>query len=166
MTFQNLLRKVKYKPVFNIIHKEYYLNGGYSNDEMMQIDYAYSRVFDHLSYRKQNKNNDNLQINFKLIEDEDSSGPYVDVYLYDSDSDESFGLDFCEWGDVLSYEVHNSLELSDPQMVAHILWEMTFWGFTEEEVQNQKNITLRSIDEIDSGNCKVFDLEDLLNELR
>ena len=46
MTFQDLLRKVKYKPVFNIIHKEYYLESGYPNDQMMHIDFSYSKVFD------------------------------------------------------------------------------------------------------------------------
>tara|TARA_X000001036_G_scaffold409613_1_gene420870 strand:+ start:343 stop:852 length:510 start_codon:yes stop_codon:yes gene_type:complete len=165
MTFQNLLRKVKYKPVFNIIYKQYYLSAGYSNDEMMKIDYAYSNVFDNLLYKEQNKTSDNLQISLKSAQDEDGGDPYIDAHLYDSDADESFGLDFCEWGDILAYEVNNSLNLSDAEIVAHVLWEITFWGFTEAEVQNQKNITLRSIEDIDSGKYEAIDLADLINEL-
>lgn len=165
MTFQNLLRKVKYKPVFNIIHKEYYLEGGYTNDEMMQIDCAYSRVFDNLFYKNQKQINNNLQIDFETNKD-DEKDPYVNIFLNDLENGERFGLDFVDWSEALSFTVKNSLKMSDTEMVAHILWEITFWGFSEEAVNEQKQITLKSIDQAESGEFEAINLEDLINELR
>ena len=43
-------------------------------------------------------------------------------------------------------------------MAAHILWEMTFWGFSEEQIKKQKEATL-SYDESD---LTELDLDELV----
>tara|TARA_B100001094_G_C18164242_1_gene791095 strand:- start:643 stop:1140 length:498 start_codon:yes stop_codon:yes gene_type:complete len=165
MTFQDLLRKVKYKPVFNIIHKEYYLESGYPNDQMMHIDFSYSKVFDNLLCKDKIKSDSDFEINFEMVEGEDDD-PYINIYLHKLDDGERFGLDFVPWGEALSFNVNNSLGMSEVEMTAHILWEMTFWGFTEETVNEQREITLKAIEESEAGNVIEMDLEDLINELR
>ena len=37
--------------------------------------------------------------------------------------------------------------MSSPEYLAHILWEITFWGFSEEQIEKQKQITIDASNE-------------------
>ena len=169
MTFKDLINKVSYKRVFNVIHKEYYLDSKYSDSEyrqkMMEIDYSFSKAFDSIRMQKPSNPDEKYAISFRIV-DEDTEEPYIDVFLYDEISDENFAVDFCDWCNVLSYEVSNPLNFTNEEMVAHILWEITFWGFSQEKVNEQKELTLKSIEQAESGDFEEMNLEDLLDELR
>ena len=61
----------------------------------------------------------------------------IDACLLDEPKDELFALDFVEWKDIIDIEIYNSAKLTQTECLAHILWEITFWGFSEKEIQKQ-----------------------------
>lgn len=53
------------------------------------------------------------------------------------------GLDFCPWSEWVNAHVFLSPRsplISVEEIAANVLWEMTFHGFTEEEIENKKNM--------------------------
>jgi hypothetical protein len=51
----------------------------------------------------------------------------------------SYGIEFTDWGEWLAMEIdHESLaRYSELDIIAHCLWEMTFYGFTREKIKKQ-----------------------------
>lgn len=87
-------------------------------------------------------------------EDEPDIDPddYINVYGKDPNSEVckdtgmsgeeiSWGLSFSPWTDWLSYDVEVITEdercSSELKVLAHILWEMTFCGYDEEDVEDK-----------------------------
>ena len=67
----------------------------------------------------------------------DEGEEYVGVGLYDTTDDQAYACDFCSWRDLIDLCVEDKIGLSLENQLAHILWEITFWGYTEEEVERQ-----------------------------
>ena len=44
-------------------------------------------------------------------------------------------------------EIFKTAKISDLECLAHILWEITFWGFSQEEIEKQKQTTLEASNE-------------------
>ena len=86
MIFQDLIRSVNYKKVFNVIYKNYYKKQNYSNSQMMDIDYTYSKVFDELVLKDSESSDEKFIINFKEVTESCSEQlgdeSYIDVFLY------------------------------------------------------------------------------------
>jgi len=70
-----------------------------------------------------------------------------DKYIHSEVEDEIYSFDFIEWRDIIDMEILKTVKISDIECLAHILWEITFWGFSEEEIEKQKQITLEASNE-------------------
>jgi hypothetical protein len=75
--------------------------------------------------------------------DDETSGnrKYIDVYCIEKDYEGRCG--FCyPWDESLGMEIvlENGLILSPEETVANCLWEMTFWGFSWEEIINHLHV--------------------------
>ena len=64
---------------------------------------------------------------------------YFEVYATETkdEGERSFGIDFIPWADVLgmSVEVFLNHDIPKHELIAHFLLELTFDGFTEEEME-------------------------------
>lgn len=70
--------------------------------------------------------------------------PYWHVSLEDR-SGERWSMSFIPWAEYLGLDVAaRGVDLSPEQMLAHILWEITFYGWTSEDVE-EKGGELREI---------------------
>ena len=67
-------------------------------------------------------------------------------------SEVTWSLEFNKWCEFLGMnidpETANNIELSKADIVAHILYEMTFVGYDEEEIKEQADELKRQVDEI------------------
>ena len=61
----------------------------------------------------------------------------IEVCLFDESEDELFALDFIDWNDIIDMKVLRAVNVSDKKCLAHILWEITFWGFSNEKVKEE-----------------------------
>lgn len=132
-TFRDLLNKCDYKVVFNDLYKKFLQDKKYSNSKITEYDVQYSRVFKELSSLPSNPKDD-LKIYLASVGPEKID---IDTCLLDEPKDELFALDFVEWKDIIDIEIYNSAKLTQTECLAHILWEITFWGFSEKEIQKQ-----------------------------
>ena len=83
----------------------------------------------------------------------------TDVCVLDEEKDELSAMDFISWEDLIDLEVFNAINLPNEEVLAAILWEITFWGFDEETIQKEKNKLQEAIDET---NCEILSMDELI----
>jgi hypothetical protein len=116
-----------------------------------------------------------MTINVNFVHDtlfSDESEDYYNVcgtYLNDN---ETYGLEFENWDEWLGWDVlQESLDVfGELNCLCHILYEMTFNGYSQEDIQLEHDALKQSCDEIDkaikSGDIgKFHTIEELFNEL-
>ena len=141
MTIHSLIRKCYYKPVFNNIYK-FYLNdeNQYSLDRVATMDINFLSAWNELLNTKSTKSKDDDVENScifisDLLEDENR---LFDVCLLNKINNETYGIDFLDWSELINKKIKTNFSGSAPtesEILAHILWEMTFWGFSSDQVQ-------------------------------
>tara|TARA_B100001094_G_scaffold331335_1_gene399282 strand:+ start:1798 stop:2253 length:456 start_codon:yes stop_codon:yes gene_type:complete len=130
MTLKDLIRKNSFKKVFNLIYSEYLKETPYN--EVVEADLKYRVAWDQLK----KMTGEEPEYKIHLIEMNDG----FDCCLYDEKEDELFALDFYSWKKLLKAEVILPKNMNHNLALCHILWEMTFWGFTHEQVQKQSDL--------------------------
>lgn len=143
MTLRELLKETPYKSVFNTIYKLFYQEKKYLNSKIIEADLAYSKVCKILLDLPEKK----VENNKIYIAGIGSVSEELDVCFLDEVEDEIYSFDFIEWRDIIDMEILKTVKISDIECLAHILWEITFWGFSEEEIEKQKQITLEASNE-------------------
>lgn len=81
----------------------------------------------------------------------------VDVYLADKDGSRA-ALDFTDWNDLIDLPVKDKISREITQMLGHVLYEITWWGFTNESIRQQAQELL---DGQDKDNLIPFDIDNL-----
>lgn len=138
-----MLRKCTYKDVFNIIYKKFLQNKNFSNSKIVEYDIKYNRIFKELINLPSNPK-DNLKIYLANVGPEKKD---IDVCLLDELEDELFSLDFVDWSDLIDLNLFNSAKITRSECLAHILWEITFWGSSQEAINEQKKKTFNKNNE-------------------
>lgn len=142
MTLRDLISNCTFKKTFNELYKSY-LKGCLKNDEIQKLDLRYYKFFEYLKSLPENKtSSDKIYVTHTSGEDF-----VIDVCFLDKHKDELFALDFVDWDDIIDLEVYRTFQISDEECLAHILHEITFWGFNKETFEKQKKILRDSIDE-------------------
>lgn len=87
---------------------------------------------------------------------------YDSVSGYTEIDDQKWGLDFTPWAEWLGMEVHPETQdkYSPAEIVAHCLWEMTWNGFTEEQINEKKMKLMKGFEEAVKGLAKYLDSEE------
>ena len=142
MTLRDLLTSTSYKSIFNFLYKKFYQGKNHSKSEIIERDLAYSKVVNTLISLPPKP-----KANFKIYLASIGSNCDIDVCILDEIEDELFSLDFVPWGDIIDMEIFNTVKVSRPESLAYILWEITFWGFSEEQIEKQKQITIDASNE-------------------
>lgn len=72
---------------------------------------------------------------------------HLDVVMAEPDNDEVYSIMGCEWKDILGYQVPEFLieRIGLEYLMISILWEMTWFGLTAEEVHESISETIESI---------------------
>ena len=71
---------------------------------------------------------------------------------------ERYGLDLSRWEEWLAISVPQSLldKLAAADIVAHCVWDMTFYGFTQERIAETRAKLDRRVKEIDEGKAELI----------
>lgn len=139
MNIKELVYKVSYKKVFNEIYK-YYLTRK-TEEEVTELDSCMYLAWNNLSKTEHkaspHKDVEDCKISLKQVEQNTEQcveEDYIDACLYSEVEDEFFSIDFLPWEHLMQKEIINPLGLNKEQVMAHILWELTFWGYSSEKV--------------------------------
>ena len=81
---------------------------------------------------------------------DDPPEPVVHVYGKTMGDPERYAIEYEPWADWLGMAVHvePDLELSDADMLANILYEMSWAGFDQETIADQKNEIMEAAEEV------------------
>lgn len=140
-------------------------------DQEHNID-GYHNVFAQLHLIKPVRNEDNLVINITLAKDDFFDDGEVEDYYHvgayvKHDPEQTYAIELTPWAEWLGYEVdEEALQLhGEFGFIAHCLWEMTFCGFTEQEIGLQRQELKQIVEDIDSGKAKTISWDELKKEL-
>ncbi len=159
MTFRDLIHKCPYKRVFNALYRHYYY--GNPDETVLEADTGYLNVYKALEQLPPSRNPEWEIHVLKKTDEED--GEYVDTCYHNIKEDKTYAIDLTVWSELIDCEVKKLTDISDIECVAHMLWEITFYGFLEEKIKAVKEEMSELVKRIDSGEEKLipFDLSEL-----
>lgn len=91
--------------------------------------------------------------------------PYWDVSSIDKNDNKKYALDFVKWEIWLGSEIAKDVlnKFTNEEIISHCLFEMTFDGFSQNQIQEKKNELIKRIEEIKNGTTELITLNDLKN---
>jgi len=96
---------------------------------------------------------------------EEETAAFIDVCLYCPEDEETYAMDLTSWVELVDAEIRNETKIKNDCMAAHILWEITFYGFTEEKVLREHEGLKKLLERIDNGEEELIPWEDIKKEL-
>jgi len=131
MTLRKLLKSCRHKDVFNILYREYYLEE--KSEAIHTAAMGYRKVVEKLLTLPQQTNKE-----YKIHLQKGEGDMPIEVGLYCNENDETYAVDLTPWNDLIDAEIKSDIILDNCTTLAHILWEITFYGFSQEE--NEKTL--------------------------
>lgn len=122
---------------------------------------SYMEALEELKQTELIEPEDGLRIEI-LVWEKESDDDVDGWHVHGIDDNQSWGIEFVDWGKWLAMEVVDSTEknLTNEQMAALCLWEMTFMGFDNDSIQNQMKELEESVaqieEDIKNGTAKSF----------
>ena len=71
-----------------------------------------------------------------LTETSDDTQSHIDVHL--GAQDKTYAIDYVDWAQLIDLQVRDDTGLQAHDVLAHILWEITFHGFTNDKVKKSR----------------------------
>lgn len=143
MLFKNLIDRVGYLDVFTVLVNYYGINRSTAE--------AHLKVL--MDLKGMTPRESKMVLACEWVKGHPSIDPGCDGYWHvfgeidDTQDIESCCLEFTPWAEWLGMEIKNPHYLSDSEFVAHCLYEMTFYGFTEAAIQNLMDDIEKNIEE-------------------
>jgi len=108
-----------------------------------------------------------MTVYVRFIPASEFSDEYYDVSGRLPGDDAFYGLDFSSFSQWASYLVAEETLAALPpeEIAAHILWEMTFHGFSDEEIEKQRKKVENALEDVESGKAELIPLEEVLKGL-
>ncbi len=167
MIFKELIASNTWLSIETILLKLY-------PDEVKNLS-GYQEVFEKLLLM--NAEDSTLEIVVEHQKDDFDGEEYVNVsgsYKHPKTEEEKFSqaIEFTPWIEWLGMEISKEslLNFSELEIIAHCLFEMTFVGFEEEDIQDELNKMEKSIEEYknmtdEEKEANTTSLEDLLKDM-
>lgn len=155
---------MSYDDVWTVLDREYeFKKGTYE---------VYSKVFKELRSLNGYENQSSTILVVAKVEDCFNPGKFVfDVFGLDEGDENHYAIEMTSWHELINfYVLQKSIELyGAAEVVAHILFKITFFGYSADVVDNRvaKEIEILKEyhDEIENGAVKSFSTEEIRAEL-
>jgi len=143
MTFKKLIRESNILKTLDWIIKNYYKDK--NNYEKWKIKRKYLKVWKNLL-----KLEGNSEIEKIILQDAKWNGKEY-ISIYGKKEIEKFALDFCDWNDLINAEIINkSFKIkTKEEILSHLLWEITFYGFSQKKINKRYNRLLKAAKQIE-----------------
>lgn len=170
MTLRDLVHAVmdtgRWNKVTSIIYDTYYTE----NDSRGAVDGAYMNVLAELIEFSSNKQDTQIVIEQATTvipgrDDDTTIEKYVNVRLQDP-NEGPCSTSYVEWTELIDMTIVDETDSNMNEQLAHILWEITFHGFSNESVKQAAADLARQIDEVEKCPDKLIDWEDATRDFR
>lgn len=152
-TLKDFIMNVSFEDVAQVLQKEYPKDWKGAGDGE-----GFEMVFNKLKEMEPVYREDGMMIEIKHVVQkfEGEVEEFDSVGGVDNDG-KRWGLDFTPWAEWLGMGIYEDTtqKYSPEEIVAHCLWEMTFYGYYEQDIQ-QKADDLRKVkEEIENGTAEL-----------
>ena len=158
MTLRELLKKANHKEIFNHLYKEYYYKN--VDNEVHEMALSYRKVIAELLDKPFAPNRE------WEIEVRASDGGLDDIYWYNIDEEEVYGIDLTPWSEIIDANIQEPFNLNINKTAAHILYEITFYGFTEEKIVEERGKLKQLSEDVEDGKCELVSWEEIDKEVK
>lgn len=136
-TFFEIIHKTTFDGVWEYLHKMYELEYG--------IYDAYESVYTELCALVPEENKDNILICLQTVKDNNELWTNVFGRIIESDNTDRLNLTYLNWEKWLGFDVDNNAsgKMTNQEIVAHCMHEMTYNGFTQGAIAS----SLRTLEE-------------------
>jgi hypothetical protein len=138
---------------------------------------GYEVIFNDLKFLK--PSDQDISISVSWVDDDPDNEKWVDVSGYNNhpqdnpeDQTNSLALEFTSWDKWLGMDIDQKtlLDFTELEIISHCLYEMTFYGFDQDEIQNEMEEINKSVEEIknmteEEKKVKLKSWDDLKKEL-
>lgn len=164
MTFKELINSVNYDDVWTVIDKEYEnKDGAYE---------AYKRVFEELKSLLPKACEPPITLVVAKVEDYFEAGTFIfDVFGIQNGDESHYALEMTPWNEWLSFKVLDKCveAYGMADVVAHVLYEMTFFGYSanavDDRVTKEKQILNERHEETENGTAQLIPFNEAMAEL-
>lgn len=131
MTLRELIEYVYDNDLDTDLHTSIY-NNYYTSDEysLPQVIERYNEVTREIVELPEFTDSDH-HILVESVKDTN----WVDVNLFDTTENEIYSIDFIDWSELVDLLVEDRVGLCHYDRLAHVLWELTFHGFTRAQIR-------------------------------
>lgn len=170
MTLRDLIHAVmntgNWSKVTSIIYDTYYTE----NDNRQAVDRSYLSAFSDLINLDPGKQDTQIVIEQCTTvipgrDDDSTIEKYVNVRLQDP-VEGPCSTSYVEWTELIDMTIVDEIDLNMNEQLAHILWEITFHGFSNESIKQAAAELARQIDEVENCPDKLIDWEDATRDFR
>ncbi len=92
-----------------------------------------------------------IQVKSAVVDGEEYS--HVNLCVDDTE----YAMDFMDWNELIDLEIKDKTSRELSEMLAHVLYEITWWGFTRESVKQQRD----ELENVDHDDLIEFNLDEL-----
>lgn len=132
----------------------------YKGEDMMNVSKAFTSVIRELIKSVPSKDSDITTDHQLLIRSfVDDEREYAEVVLQDTTDGNIYSVDFVNWGDLLDLVVQDNAKIPLEVQLAHVLYEITFWGWSSDAIQKEK----QKLSESREYTMPLSGIDDLLN---
>jgi len=139
LTFKEAIKLSDFNEVWDYLITEY---DDENNEESFR---SFFELYGKLSSMEEGESD----LKLRIILDEEKESERWDVNGYSEDDNTVYALDFVPWCELLGMEFDKETaeRLHVHEIVAHCMWEMTFWGLDDDEIQEKYKKLIESTDE-------------------
>ena len=157
MTLRELIDHVTTRGFFNKVGSHLQMmNSDWKDHDITEITKSYRKVVDEIADLP---GGDDLT-GHVIVVDQVSADEisYIDVYMKDEQG-QRWRIDFLDWNELVDLKIDDRISNEVSEMLAHILYEVTWWGRTRRSVTDQGKELLAEAQ--DKDNLLMFSLSSL-----
>jgi len=126
--------------------------------------HAYKEVFIQVREKEPSIDESGLTVHVKFVPESDFSEAHYSVDGKIPGDDDSYALDFSTFSQWAAYPLLEEAlsSLHPEEIAAHVLYEMTFHGFSDDVVQQKKRELEEAVKEVENGKAELIPLEEVL----
>ena len=157
MTLRELINHVTARGFFNKVGSHLQaMNTDWKDHAIEDLTKKYRRVVDEIADLP---GGDDLHGHRIVIDQVSADGvSYIDVYMVD-EQDQRWSIDFVDWNELVDLKIEDRISNEVSEMLAHILYEVTWWGLTRRSIVDQGQELLAAAE--DTDNLITFSLSSL-----
>tara|TARA_B100001094_G_scaffold179160_1_gene173422 strand:- start:1210 stop:1719 length:510 start_codon:yes stop_codon:yes gene_type:complete len=157
MLLSRLFKNNSYKIIFNKIYA-YYLKKTHTNQEIRNYDNRFYTAYQEICKIKPTESNQKIIV--KVSESTDKEDIFDNIKITLNCDGENFACDFVPWKEVLGCELEKE-NCTTSEALAHVFWEMTFYGFSAKQIEDQSKKMQQQIKDIEEGKEELIEIKDM-----